>query len=125
MVQKILGRRINQLCKSKVMTSERLSELCGILSKELLAFLVDRKGAFCSNSEIIAALWEDEGDSTKKSFYLRDLKADLLATFTQYGAESAIRKQRGVMSISLDKIGCDYYDWMQGDIEMIAMAANK
>lgn len=88
-------------------------------TKELLAFLVDRKGSFCSNGEIIAALWEDDDDSLKKASYLRDLKADLLATFTIYGAEEAIRKQRGVMAISLDKIPCDYYDWMQGDIGAI------
>lgn len=88
-------------------------------TKELLAFLVDRKGSFCSNGEIIAALWEDDGDSAKKSSYLRDLRADLLSTFTAYGVEDAICKQRGVMAISLDKIACDYYNWMEGDIEAI------
>ena len=30
--------------------------------KELLAYLVDCKGALCSNAEIIAALWEDNAD---------------------------------------------------------------
>ncbi|MEG1145667.1 MAG: response regulator, partial [Clostridium sp.] len=88
-------------------------------TKELLAFLVDRKGAFCSNGEIIAALWEDDGDMVKKSSYLRDLRADLRATFTTFGVEEAIRKQRGVMAVSLDKIACDYYNWMQGDIAAI------
>lgn len=88
-------------------------------TKELLAFLVDRKGTFCSNGEIIAALWENDGGSVKKSSYLRDLKADLLTTFTKYGVEESIRKQRGVMAISPDKIACDYYNWMQGDIEAI------
>ncbi|MEG2814144.1 MAG: response regulator [Oscillospiraceae bacterium] len=88
-------------------------------TKELLAFLVDRKGAFCSNGEIIAALWEDDDDSVKKSSYLRDLKADLLATFTALGVEEAISKQRGVMAVSLEQIDCDYHNWMQGDIEAI------
>lgn len=88
-------------------------------TKELLAFLVDRKGAFCSNGEIIAALWEDNGDSVKKSSYLRDLKADLLTTFNAYSIGDSIRKQRGVMAVSLDKIACDYYNWMQGDIQAI------
>lgn len=88
-------------------------------TKELLAFLVDRKGAFCSNGEIIAALWEDNGNSVKKSSYLRDLKADLLATFNAYNVGNSIRKQRGVMAVSLDKIACDYYNWIQGDIQAI------
>lgn len=88
-------------------------------TKELLAFLVDRKGAFCSNGEIIAALWENDKDSAKRSSYLRDLKSDLLKTFTEYGVEEAVRKQRGVMAVSLDKIDCDYYNWMQGEIGAI------
>ncbi|MEG0340147.1 MAG: hypothetical protein RR573_09550, partial [Oscillospiraceae bacterium] len=54
-----------------------------------------------------------------KNSYLRDLRADLLTTFTALGAEDAIRRQRGVMAVSPDKIACDYYNWMQGDIEAI------
>ncbi|MEG2930123.1 MAG: hypothetical protein RR846_11370, partial [Oscillospiraceae bacterium] len=88
-------------------------------TKELLAFLIDRKGAFCSNGEIIVALWEDDDDGVKRSSYLRDLKADLLATFTALGVEDCIRKQRGVMAISAERLACDYYNWMQGDIEAI------
>lgn len=88
-------------------------------TKELLAILVDRKGAFCTNGEIIAMLWEDDGNNFKKGSYLRDLKADLLHTFATYGIEDAIHKQRGLLSISLDKIPCDYYSWLQGDIHSI------
>ncbi|MEG2769825.1 MAG: hypothetical protein RR902_03325, partial [Oscillospiraceae bacterium] len=88
-------------------------------TKELLAFLIDRKGAFCSNGEIISALWEDDGDSIKRNSYLRDLRSDLLTTFATLGVEEAIRRQRGVMAISPDQIACDYYNWMQGDIEAI------
>ncbi|MEG2022354.1 MAG: response regulator [Oscillospiraceae bacterium] len=88
-------------------------------TKELLAFLIDRKGAFCSNGEIIAALWEYDNDSVKRNSYLRDLRADLLTAFAALGAENAIRRQRGVIAVSPDQIACDYYNWMQGDIEAI------
>ncbi|MEG2929865.1 MAG: response regulator [Oscillospiraceae bacterium] len=88
-------------------------------TKELLAFLIDRKGAFCSNGEIIGALWEDDSDSAKKNSYLRDLRADLMTTLTTFGAEKCIRRQRGIMAVSPDQIACDYYNWMQGDIEAI------
>ena len=40
----------------------------------MLAYLVDRRGALCSNGEIIAALWEDDAHES----YLRSLKKDLL-----------------------------------------------
>ncbi len=87
-------------------------------TKELLAFLVDRRGSLCSNSEIITALW-DGSDSTKKNSYLRDLRADLLSTFASLGIESAIRKHRGVMAIVPDEISCDYYNWIDGDPQAI------
>lgn len=88
-------------------------------TKELLALLIDRKGAFCSNGEIIATLWEDEGDKIKKSSYLRDLCSDLLNTFKTHGIENTIHKKRGVIAIAQDKISCDYYNWLKGDIQGI------
>ncbi|MEG1801695.1 MAG: hypothetical protein RR273_06920, partial [Oscillospiraceae bacterium] len=88
-------------------------------TKELLAFLIDRKGAYCSNGEIIGSLWEADDDSVKRNSYLRDLKADLIAEFTALGMERAICKQRGMMAVLVEKLACDYYNWMQGDIEAI------
>ncbi|MEG0879008.1 MAG: hypothetical protein RSF00_10125, partial [Oscillospiraceae bacterium] len=88
-------------------------------NKRAAGVLVDRKGVYCSNGEIIGALWEDDSDSVKKSSYLRDLKADLLAAFTSLDMEDAICKQRGMMAVSVERLACDYYSWMQGDIEAI------
>ncbi|MEF9920252.1 MAG: response regulator [Erysipelotrichaceae bacterium] len=88
-------------------------------TKELLAFLIDRKGVFCSNGDIIAALWEDEANNFKKSSYLRDLRADLMKSLTEVKVEYIISKKRGAMAIDATKIACDYYNWLQGDIQGI------
>ena len=32
------------------------------MSKELFAYLIDRKGASCTAEELIAVLWEDESN---------------------------------------------------------------
>ncbi len=87
-------------------------------TKELLAFLIDRRGALCSNAEIITALW-DGYDGVKKSSYLRDLRADLLANLACWGIESAISKHRGAVAIVPAAISCDYYNWLQGDPQAI------
>ncbi|MGX8850727.1 response regulator [Amedibacillus sp. YH-ame10] len=84
-------------------------------TKELLAFLVDRKGSFCTNGEIIANLWEDDASNYKKSSYLRDLRSDLIKTLSKLGVENIIYKSRGVMAIATSNVACDYYDWLQGD----------
>ena len=48
-------------------------------TKEMLAYLVDRHGAFCSNGEIMTVLWEDE----RRTSYLGNLKKDLLDTLRE------------------------------------------
>ncbi|MEG0958936.1 MAG: response regulator [Erysipelotrichaceae bacterium] len=88
-------------------------------TKELLAFLIDRKGALCSNGYITATLWEDEANNFNKSSYLRDLRADLINTLTEIGVEYIIIKKRGAMAIVTSKIACDYYNWLRGDIQGI------
>ena len=49
-------------------------------TKEVLAVLVNNRGAQTTNGEIIASLWEDDGDPEKKLSYLRNLRQDLQNT---------------------------------------------
>lgn len=88
-------------------------------TKEMLAYLIDRGGAFCTNGEIIATLWENDANDSGKNAYLRKLRADLLAVFRSCGMEDALCHQRGLMAIVPSKLDCDYYLWERGDIKAI------
>ena len=77
-----------------------------------MALLVNNRGAQTTNGEIIAALWEDNGDPEKKASYLRNLRQDLQNTFTRLKLTDLIHKQRGSMAIAADRIDCDLYDWI-------------
>ncbi len=81
---------------------------------ELMAYLVDRRGALCSNGMIIAALWEDESDVRNKSSYLRNLRQDLLTTLGEYGLSDVVITHRSEMGIKTESIKCDYYDYLSG-----------
>jgi two-component SAPR family response regulator len=81
-------------------------------TKEVVALLVNNRGAQTTNGEIIAALWEDDGDPEKKASYLRNLRQDLQNTFTRLKLTDLLRKQRGSMAIAADRIDCDLYDWI-------------
>ena len=81
-------------------------------TKELVAVLVNNRGAQTTNGEIIAALWEDDGDPEKKASYLRNLRQDLQNTFDRLKLTDILRKQRGSMAIAADRIDCDLYDWI-------------
>jgi two-component SAPR family response regulator len=82
-------------------------------TKEIVALLVNNRGAQTSNGEIIACLWEDDGDPEKKSSYLSNLRQDLQNTFTRLKLNGIILKQRGSLAIATDRIECDLYDWLE------------
>ena len=81
-------------------------------TKELVAVLVNNRGAQTTNGEIIACLWEDDGDPEKKASYLSNLRQDLQNTFTRLRLNGIILKQRGSLAIAADRIECDLYDWL-------------
>ncbi len=82
-------------------------------TKEIVALLISNKGAQTTNGEIIASLWEDDGDPDKKLSYLCNLRQDLQNTFSKLKLNGIILKQRGSMAISKDSIECDLYDWLE------------
>ena len=81
-------------------------------TKEVVAVLVNNRGAQTTNGEIIACLWEDDGDPEKKASYLANLRQDLQNTFTKLKLNGIILKQRGSMAIARDKIECDLFEWL-------------
>ena len=82
-------------------------------TKEIVALLVNNRGAQTTNGEIIASLWEDDGDPEKKASYLSNLRQDLQNTFSKLKLNGIILKQRGSMAIATDRIECDLYDWLE------------
>ncbi len=81
-------------------------------TKEIVALLINNRGAQTTNGEIIASLWEDDGDPEKKGSYLSNLRQDLQNTFTKLKLSGVILKQRGSLAIATDRIECDLYDWL-------------
>ena len=86
-------------------------------TKEIVAILVNNRGAQTTNGELIATLWEDDGDPEKKASYLSNLRQDLQNTFTKLKLNGILLKQRGSLAIAKDKIECDLYDWLENKLE--------
>lgn len=83
-------------------------------TKELLAYLIDRNGALCTNGELMAILWEDEENAGGHISYLKNIRKDLVETLEKYGLKDAVSRQRGRIAIIPEKIQCDYFDWLTG-----------
>lgn len=82
-------------------------------TKEIVAILVNNRGAQTTNGEIVASLWEDDGDPEKKNSYLYNLRQDLQNTFSKLKLDGIILKQHGSMAIALEKVDCDLFDWLE------------
>ena len=80
-------------------------------TKELLAYLVDRKGALCSNGEIMAILFEDDNGHEA---YFRSLRKDLSDILEAAGCGEILSQQRGRIGIFPERVECDYYNWCSG-----------
>ena len=80
-------------------------------SKELLAYLVDRRGALCTMGEIQAVLFEDEAGHES---YLKSLRRDLQVTLDEAGCGDVLVKQWGKLAVQPQTFDCDYYDWREG-----------
>ena len=89
-------------------------------TKELLAYLVDRAGAMCTNGEIAAALWgeEDGLEETNHESYLKNLRADLKARMQECGCEAAFIHRRGLLGLVPEMLYCDYFSYLAGAEEV-------
>ena len=82
-------------------------------SKELFAFLVDRKGAGMTAKQICAVLFPDDTDDTKNAAYLRQLVLDLKNTLKTVGAENVLRHETPCYRIDTSLIQCDYLSYLE------------
>lgn len=83
-------------------------------TKELLALLVDRRGAAMNTEQLCATLFEDESDVFQQKNKLRKLVADLSGTLRQAGADAIFLKHRNSFAVAAEEFDCDYYDFLQG-----------
>ena len=83
-------------------------------TKELLAYLIDRRGAIVSLKSVEVALWDEEERTRAVSSYLRTLVSDLRRTLDAAGHKDALIKRYGSLGIDMTKVSCDYYEYLEG-----------
>ena len=82
-------------------------------TKELFAYLIDRKGAGMTAKEICVALFPEDTDDVKNSAYLRQLVFDMKSTLKTVGAENVLRHEKPYYRIDTALIECDYLSYLE------------
>ena len=89
-------------------------------TKELFAYLVDRRGAMCAMGDVAAVFWGDRSGRVSKQSFLRTLVADLRQTLEKAGFPDVVVKRRGEIGVRTDAFACDYYAYLAGNAEAVA-----
>lgn len=84
-----------------------------VKTKELFAFLIDRRGAGMTAKQICAVLFPDDTDDTKNSAYLRQLFMDLKNTLKAVGAENVLRHETPCYRVDTSLMQCDYFTYLE------------
>ena len=84
-------------------------------TRELFAYLIDRRGAGSTMGELISVLWEGRPDTASLRSQLRSLITDLRATFRGLGAEDVVINRRDHIAVDPARVDCDYYRYLAGE----------
>ena len=84
-------------------------------TKELLAYLIDRRGAKVSSRELCAILWEDNLDEKSAMNYLHQIASDLRRSLKDAGAGDVFVNRTHGYSVDASRIDCDYYRFLEGE----------
>lgn len=88
-------------------------------TKELFAYLVDRKGASVNTEQICAVLWDGRDDTPRLRNQVRNLVCDLRSTLKAVGSDDVFVASRNSFSVDTELIDCDYYRFLDGENEVI------
>lgn len=94
-------------------------------TKELLAYLIDRRGAAATTGELCAVLWEDRPDSISLRAQLRNLLADLSRSLRAVHAEEVLLKSRNSFAVAVDAVDCDYYAFLRREAAAVNSYAGE
>lgn len=80
--------------------------------RELLAYLVHKRGAFVRTAELAAVLWEDKATGSAVKANLRQVVHRLMDVLRGAGIEDIILKRWDQIAVDIGKVDCDYYDFL-------------
>ena len=86
-------------------------------AKELLALLVEHAGAGVTSGEAISYLWPERiNDTSTQSLYRMTLKR-LMDALREAGVEDIIDSSGREKYLRIEKVECDFYKILEGDVE--------
>lgn len=84
-------------------------------SKEVLAYLVDRRGAGVTSPRLAALIWEDKEYNRSVQKQIQTVISDMTKTLENAGVGEIVIRRRNQIAIVPANIECDCYRFLAGD----------
>lgn len=84
-------------------------------SKELLAYLIDRRGISITLREAANILFEDGVYDNNRRKYMQTIYAELRSTLQEAGAAQILVKHYNSYAVDIEAFDCDSYRFLNGD----------
>ena len=88
-------------------------------SKELLAYLIDRKGAGATKKEIALILFPNQEYERRVEDYINKIYREMTRSLDEAGFRDIVVKKRNYYALDPEKIRCDRYDFEKGKASAI------
>lgn len=111
--------RVKTFGEFEVFVDHELLHFSSSRAKELFALLIDRQGAGLTTRQISTVLWEEEPYSTYQKNRVQQTIVQLRTTLQKVGCEEVLHKERNQTAIKPDKLVCDYYEFLKGNVQSI------
>lgn len=94
-------------------------------AKELLAYLIDGRGASVTAANVCAALWGDDALEAGKKGYFRIMFKSLRDTLRDAGIEDILLRTWNSAAIDPERLDCDSYRFLDGDPQAVNSYRNN
>lgn len=101
------------LCDGRPVTFSRSK------AKELMAYLVHKRGSSCAVRELASVLFEDRPYTLSVQRQMQTIIAAMMKALRAVGAEHVVVKNYNSLSVDVDAIDCDYYRFLAGDASAV------
>lgn len=88
-------------------------------SKEILAYLVDKKGTSVTNAELAAVLFEEKEYDRSLQKQMQVYISDMIKVLREANASDIVIKKYNSLSVNINEFQCDYYDFLNMDVNAI------
>ncbi len=82
-------------------------------AKELLAYLIMKRGSGCNVKELSAALFDDDNYDEARQNYLQKIISSMMNALRDVGMDAAVFKSFNQLSVNVNKLDCDYYRFLR------------